>query len=122
MKERWKIKEDIILEDIQMLSPNLLVLFATVLNFAASRNLPVVVTSLVNDRDGVVSQSSTHSGGRALDLSTRGWRTKDIEDIVKILELKHEDIAAISASTLKPRPAVYHDVGHGAHLHIQVRR
>ncbi len=121
MKQRWKIKEGVQLEDIQMLHPNLLIMFGTVLNFAAQRNLPVTITSLIHDRAGVASKSSTHEDGRALDLRVRGWREKDCRDLVKILELEHEHIGAISAKDFKSRPAVYGDERHRDHIHLQVR-
>lgn len=121
-KTRWTIKEDCEVMDITMLSPKLMIMFATLLEFADSRNLPVKITSIISDRIDVQAKSKTHEQGRALDFSILGWREKDVEDIQAIMLLKHKDIAAISASDLKARPVVVHNAGYGSHGHLQCRR
>lgn len=123
MNKRFTLKDDCKMEDFQMLSPKVLVLFSTLLRFADNRNLPVVVTSMISDRENVKKSTKTHEEGRAIDVSTKGWREKDIEDIQKIMLLEHHRIAAISYSDLKPKPCVYHNYeNQGDHLHLQVRR
>lgn len=118
---RFVLKSDCSMEDFKMLSPKLLVMFATVLEFADQRKLPVKITSIITDRVNVQAKSKTHETGRALDISIDGWRDDDIMDLGVLLVNKHKDIAAISSKDLKPRPLVWHDVGHGDHMHLQVR-
>lgn len=119
--QRFTIKNDCNIEDITMINPKLLVMLATILEFADGKNLPVVISSIINDRINVNSVSKTHQEGRALDISTIGWDIDDINEL-KLVMSKHDNIAALSFSTLKPSPVVYHDSGYGPHLHIQCRR
>ena len=121
MKKTFDLKSGVCLDDICMLNPKLMTIFATVLNFAAKHDLPVTVTSLIHDRDGIVSKSSTHSQGRAIDLSIKDWPKARLGELEKIIEDKHFEIGAISSKTLKPRPIVIHDSGYGPHIHLQVR-
>jgi hypothetical protein len=121
MKKYFECKHGVCLDDIQMIHPNLFIMLSTVLSYSAKHDLPVVITSLINDRDGVVSKSSTHSTGRAVDLSIRGWNDHHLNDLELLINTKHSDIGAISASTLKPRPILIHNVSYGAHMHLQVK-
>lgn len=119
---RFTLKSDCEIGDIQMLSPKLLVLFSTVLEFADTHKLPVKITSIISDRKNVVAKSRTHETGRALDISTVHWDDTHILRLKKILLDKHSDIAALSASDYKPRPLVWHNYkNQGDHIHLQVR-
>ncbi len=123
MDKRFTLQDDCSMEDLMYLHPNLLILLGTLLKFADSRKLPVNITSIISDRKNVVSKSTTHEQGRALDVSIKGWKTKDIEDIEKLMLHNHKGIAAISAKDNKPRPVVFHNyMNQGNHIHIQVRR
>lgn len=66
--------------------------------------------------------SSSHREGRAADVSVRNIP----KDFLQIVEEKFERIyqneAAISLKTGQPNLILYHNSGHGDHLHIQVRR
>lgn len=122
MKKQFTIKDDCTMEDFKMLNPNLLILFSTLLNFARNNDLPVCITSIITDRNGIRTASTTHEEGRAIDISVKGWDAKDIQGLISVMEYHHSNISAISASTLKPRPVVWHDSGYGDHLHLQVKR
>ena len=121
-KENFTLKSDCRIEDFMMLHPNLLIIIATVLTYANENDLDVEFTSIISDRENVEAKSKTHEDGRAIDMSTKGWNDFHISRIISLLEDKHSDIAAISASDLQPRPAVYHNYNNqGDHLHLQVR-
>lgn len=122
MKQQFILKDDCSTKDFRLISPNLMILFASVLLFADKNGLPIVVTSIISDRIDVISQSQTHASGRAIDISTKGWSDAKVWELQQLLDKKHSDIAAISASDLKPRPSVHHNyLSQGKHLHLQVR-
>ncbi len=122
MKKTFTIKQDCCLDDIMFLQVETLIIYTSLLMFARQRNLPVKITSVFSDRLNVKSKSRTHEDFRAIDISTMGWREKDALDAVTFLNEKHKDIAAISASDLKPRAAIYHNYeNQGSHLHLQSR-
>jgi hypothetical protein len=123
MDSTFTLKDDCSYEDLQYLQPTLWLLITSVIQFAEKRNLPVVFTSIISDRGFIKSVSTTHEDGRAIDVSTKGWSDKNIEDCILSMEYLHGDIAAISSKDLEPRPVVYHNYnGQGDHLHLQVRR
>ena len=123
MKNRFELKHDCNIEDLRMISPKLMMMLSTLLSFADSRKLPVVITSIISDRINVIAKSTTHEDGRALDISVVGWSQKDIKDIKDLILFRHKDISAISASDGKHRPIVYHNYrNQGDHLHLQCRR
>jgi hypothetical protein len=66
--------------------------------------------------------SSSHREGRAVDVRVHGIS----KDFLKVFEEKFEKIyhneAAVSLKTGQPNLILYHNSGHGDHLHIQVRR
>lgn len=122
MKKTFSLKEDCKLEDIMALNPKVLIIFSTFLDYAVNNNLPVKVTSIFSDRENIISQSKTHEEFRAIDVSLNGWDEKNIEKVVKLINVKHKEIAAISASDYVPRAIVTHNVGYGFHAHLQCRR
>lgn len=101
---------------------NLHLLINFVLSFAFSRGLEVNITSLNRLNNDGMSMSRTHQTGRAADISVKNWTKKDIVDLIILAEKKMNHIGAISMSDKKVRPIVYHDSGHGWHLHLQVKR
>jgi hypothetical protein len=116
----WKIKGPNKAEDFQMLTGKLMTVFGFFLMFAENRDLPVKVTNTLTKFPE--SKSNTHPEGRALDISVMGWSVQDIEDCIKHMNLVAKDYGAISSATHEPNVIVYHDVGLGAHFHLQVRR
>jgi hypothetical protein len=117
----FETKEDIELKDLGEMQPALLILLTHTVLYCQEYNLPLKITSLKSDRKNVRAASKTHETGRAVDISTMGWTEYHINRFVFLTNRYYADIAAISASDYKPRAAIYHDVGHGAHIHLQVK-
>lgn len=114
-------KPEVDLNDLKMLHPALFYILADVFAYCAKYTLPCNITSIISGRDNVKSSSKTHQEGRAFDLSTRDWSEFHIHRIEKFINKRHAHIAAISSNDARPRAAVYHDSGYGAHLHFQVK-
>lgn len=106
------------MQDIFMLTPKMLLLLGALTEYCYVNNLPVTITSIIEDVDG--RQSQTHKEGRAVDISVRGWEPEHITKLLTYLNSKYRLIAAISKSDGEPRAAIYHE-GIGWHLHLQVR-
>lgn len=107
-------------EDLEMISPYLLLIFADLTIYAHEHNLPVVISSIREDVSG--RKHRTHKEGRALDLSSRKWSRFHIDRVCLKLNKKYKEIAAFSASDGKPRACVYHKLKNGQyHFHLQVR-
>lgn len=120
---KFEIKDDVVLEDIMLLSPKVLIVLGHLITFADTRGLPVVVTSIISDRENVQSVSRTHEDGRALDVSVKGWTKTDIDDCIAYLNNIASHYGAISYSDNERRVVVYHNYrGQGDHLHLQVSR
>ena len=121
MEKTFVVKEGIKETDFMFLNPKLLVIFAELCIYAHNNNLPVVITSMIEDVPG--RKFKTHSEGRAIDISTKGWSLKNIKEVEYNFNDWFEDIGAISASDYKPRAVVYHKIPGGVdHFHFQVKR
>ena len=118
----FRFKQENEMLELALIHPILLFVFSDFNFYCYERNLPVVVTRAVDHNIDGISVSNTHPEGRALDISVKGWLYSDILDAVKYFNRKYETFAAISASDGKSRLLVYHDVGLGAHLHMQIRK
>ena len=118
----FQCKEDIYLEDIKDLQPATWIIMTAFMLYANEHNLPCRITSLKSDREGINSQSKTHEDFRAIDFTSHGWSDFHIKRIIYKINNDYSDIAAISASDLKPRAIIHHDIGHGSHFHLQVRK
>lgn len=103
--------------DLQFLHPAVWILLTAAILYCEEHDLPFIITSLINDREGVEAKSRTHEEGRAIDISVRGWSESQIHRFCHKMTTNYRDIAAISASDLEPRAALYHD----NHIHLQVR-
>ena len=114
-------------EDIGDMQPALYILLGAYLNFCTINKVPCLITSLKHD--SVVGRKSlTHSTGRAFDISIRGWPTEKVKEFEIMMNRDYAHIAAISASDLKPRAVVVHEVinpetgkSQGLHAHVQVK-
>lgn len=115
-------KQDVNTKDLSNLTKNCQLLLLGLIKYCAGKEIPLVITSLISDRDGVKSSSSTHREGRAFDVRTFFWSDRDIEDCVVYFNTYFRNIAAVSASDKIPRAAVYGDEKHMDHIHFQVRR
>lgn len=96
--------------------------------FAVNSKLPFKITAYRSDISTDISlnrRSKTHLQGRAVDISTRHWKRKHVLKLCSYLNIKYQNIAAISYSDKKPRVCVYHRANYkGAkyHIHLQVKR
>ena len=107
--------------DLSKVCPVLLWIFSEMAMYCSKRNLPLSITSVIRGMIPGVSVSNSHEQGRALDLSTKGWTTDDIDDFVFHFNKLYADLyGAIALSNHVPRVAVHHE-GTGWHLHLQVR-
>jgi hypothetical protein len=115
------IKDELRLEDLLSVHPNLLILLGAFSLYANQNGkLPVTITSIRDHAKGRTSTS--HRTGRAIDISSRSWPNDKIKGVCDMLNKKYKDIAAISKSDNKPRACVYHKVKDGVlHFHLQVR-
>lgn len=122
MEKPFELAKGVDLKDFTMLNPLILNIFASYMQYAAVHGLPVKINSLINGREKVKHEKAqTHITGRAIDVSTFGWSDYHIKRVVKYLNKKHYGQAALSASDLVPRAAVYGDVYHRHHIHLQSR-
>jgi len=121
--QKFTLKDDVVLEDIMLISPKVLIVLGHLITFADVRGLPVVVTSIISDREDVQSVSRTHEEGRALDVSIKGWSLADVNDCIDQLDNIVGHYGAISFSDNERRVAIHHNYkGQGDHLHLQVAR
>lgn len=64
--------------------------------------------------------SSTHRQGRAFDFRTRDLDHDLIEDYIIDFTNSYGAFGAISPKDFKPRLFVWHNSGHGDHVHVQI--
>lgn len=112
-----KLKEGVIADDFTRLHPDLYQVIGWVKNYSEERGLSFVITSLISDREGVKSISTTHADGRAFDIRIRDWPEAEIEKIQSRLVQVYGHIGAISRET--GRATIIKRKS--THLHIQVR-
>lgn len=67
-----------------------------------------------------MSVTSPHEDGRAVDIRTRDLDPATIKELVTRLN-RDFPYAPFGTPAARFRTAIYHDVGQGAHIHIQVR-
>lgn len=119
----FSLKDGVPHQDLEEMQPALLILWTATVLYCKEYNLPCKITSIKSGRDNVRETSRSHSEGRAFDLSVAGWTDMHVHRFVYLMNQDYREIAAISASDLNPRAAVYHEYdGQGDHIHLQVRR
>ncbi len=114
-------KDEVNLEDLMGITPALLYLHTAFVLYCGHNDLPVTITSIMDKVEGRVSDAHHH--GRAIDYSSRGWTSDDVEGAVKHFNKKYAKLAAVSYTDNKPRALIHHrDPNTGAlHFHLQVR-
>jgi hypothetical protein len=117
----FDLKKGVNINDLQHICPALHILLTRTILYSQEYKLPCVITSLIGDRDNIKTSSKTHAEGRAFDISVNGWTDQHVHRFCFIICRDYEDIGAISSEDMKPRAAIYHDSGYGAHIHLQVR-
>jgi len=119
-------KDGIKIEDWEIVHSNLRVLAYELIEYTKSRNLPLVITSLIRPKIPGVSKTDIHAKGRAFDISVNGWTIDDCLMCEKYFNENYDKIGAISQETGLPRACLYENPlyngkGRGAHLHYQVK-
>lgn len=117
----FDVNDGVKLNDILEIDASMLVLFTRAVLYCKEYNLPCVITSIKGDRDNIKSSSKTHSEGRAIDMSVKGWTDQHVHRFCFIINRDYSDIAAISSTDNVPRAAIFHDSGYGPHIHLQVK-
>mgnify|MGYP001544225043 CR=1 FL=1 len=111
------------LDELLLIHPVLLGALSQVFLWCHEYEVPCVITSMVrtpSENVAVGAVSQTHTTGRAVDLSVRGWSADQVESFVNWANMFFQDIAAVNRRG-EPRFAVYH-VGTAPHLHLQIHR
>ena len=119
-------KEGIKIDDWQVVHPNLRILAYELIEYCKSRNLPLVITSLIRPKIPGVSKTDIHAKARAFDLSVKDWTIDDCLLCEKYFNQNYDKIGAISQETGLPRACLYENPmynhrGTGGHLHFQVK-
>jgi hypothetical protein len=116
-----KVKDGVNFGDLQEVKIALWLLITHAELYCGANKLELVLTSIKGDRDNIKASSKTHSDGRAVDISVRDWTRKQIDVFVFNMNTKFKSIGAISGKSGQSVVALYHDVGYGAHINLQVR-
>lgn len=119
MKKYFTLKKGSVnSSELQNMNPKLMLVLGHFLTFCELHGLPCQITNITNKFKQ--SKTSTHVDGRAIDISVRGWAEMDIVNARQYMESVAGHYGAISARDYKKRVFVYHNVGLGDHIHLQV--
>lgn len=121
----FKCKRESDIAQLNSINPFLFKMLAHIIVMCSEHGVTPVITSVIRtpeENAAVGAVSKTHIEGRAIDISIRGWDKDFIKQVETEINFLFSNVGAISASTGKPRPIVVHDVGFGAHIHVQTRR
>ena len=113
----FKIKPGVKIEDLQELVPEMFTIFGEVLKYCQIHKMEVVITSIKSDRINIETVSDTHATGRGLDIRTRDWTQKQIDDLEVYINIHCQQYEALSSNG-SGRVAYYHN----NHLHLQCSR
>ena len=103
--------------------PLLMLVLADARLWCEENGLPFKITSTVStlkEDKSLGRISSSHRTGRAADISVHDWDVYSISRFRDFFNEKYKDIAAVSSSNNHPILGVYHNSGHGDHIHIQI--
>jgi hypothetical protein len=124
MSDKIKFKSEKVKERFQEVHPLVKNLAINMEVWASNEGLPFVITEAktTKEEDAALSrQSATHREGRAIDVSVVGWKKEQIDRFVSLFNQLFKDVGAIMKNG-PPKLVVFHNSGHGDHLHIQIRR
>ena len=115
-----KVNQDVLVSELQQVRPDMLLVLAYFSMFCWKNRLHCVVTSVFEE---VIERASdTHKEGRGVDVSVRGFGPKDISDCIDYLNENVGHLGAYSFSDNQQRVAIYHNIGFGNHIHLQVAK
>jgi hypothetical protein len=110
-------KDGVNLEDIKKFNSSTLYLLGAINYFCETHGMECLVTSIISDRDGLPTTSTTHAEGRGFDLRTRNMT---YDQILMLANFVNEILGPFCAVDIHgdPRGAVIED----SHIHIQGAR
>lgn len=112
-------------EEFYSIDDRLIFILGDMSRYVVAHGYRFIITDLLSDayddaRLGRVSTS--HTEGRAADVSIKGWPKEFQDKFEAFFEAAYKEDAAWSKRTGKHNLIEIHDNGNGPHAHIQVRR
>jgi len=112
---------EISIGDFLKIEPMLGVVFYHFVQYAVEYDLPVVITSMIDEAPNRVS--STHNEGRAIDIrASKEWTDLHTVRVCNKLNELYARKYGTAPAEKKPRVIICHDAGTGKHFHLQIRR
>ena len=114
-------KQERYMVELFLIHPILFYAFLDVSSWAYKKNLPIIVTNVLDKQKD--SETDSHPQGRAIDISVIHWPDRSIREADNYFDAKYGKIAAISGKTGKPNFFVYHKTkkeGSKWHIHLQI--
>jgi hypothetical protein len=113
-------------DDWMIVHPNLRILAYELIEYCESRNLPLVITSIIRPMIPNISKTNIHSKARAFDVSVGLWELQDCLNCEKYFNENYDKIGAIGIGDGLPRACLfespmYNKRGTGSHLHFQCK-
>lgn len=121
LRQYFTVKEEKCLNDLMFIHPILLNVLTDFIIWSHTRNLPVVLTRIIDEKIPGISTSNTHAEGRAIDISIKGWDVDSIDQCRHYFNKKYQDVAAIGEQSKRPILIPYIEHGTASHIHIQIK-
>jgi len=125
-KMKIEFKPELDINDLRRMKPKIVWLMIDFWQYCKEKNLPCLITSLMEDAPG--RKSTTHVSGRAFDASARGWSTDEIDNFIIDFNNKWKNIGTAPLGK-PPKAVIFHVTRNGegemispGHFHFQVRR
>ena len=121
------LSDDVRYDELLCMQPPLAMMLTFIIQWCSKNSCEVNITSLYRSPEynkHIGAKSTTHCEGRAVDFSSSshfGFNEKKRRELIKAVEQEFLHIGAIN-HVGESRPILHHDIGNGAHFHIQVRR
>lgn len=118
-------KSETAAERFEYLHPFLQEMLFEMIQWLSDRNIHGVITETVTtpEEDAALGRKSvSHQEGRASDLRTRDWPRNTVKEFLDHFNEKYLKHGATRASNGQLALLVFHDSGHGEHIHIQLAR
>jgi len=120
---QMQFKPELNLRDLTRLTRNLMFVLTDFITYCQKRNLPCLITSLMEDAPG--RKSTTHQTGRAFDASVRGWTEVEVYKCQHFFNKTYPNIGTAPKGK-PPKVCVVHSATHEGkvlpkHFHFQVR-
>jgi hypothetical protein len=113
-----------LVEEFSKIRPRLQIVLDECAAFCQAAGQEFVITDLLSNpaEDKLLGRvSESHSEGRAGDIRVKNWPDSFQKKFAEFFDARFVRWAAISKKTGKPKLIVIHNIGHGAHCHIQIR-